>query len=48
MVFIIDEAKQKPAWEFMKYLRSPEAQAEWHVKTGYFAINLAAKETDRE
>jgi sn-glycerol 3-phosphate transport system substrate-binding protein len=42
----IDEAKQKAAWEFMKYLTTPEVQAEWHVKTGYFAINPAAYDQD--
>ncbi|PGT82251.1 MULTISPECIES: ABC transporter substrate-binding protein [Bacillaceae] len=42
----IDEAKQKAAWEFMKYLTTPEVQADWHVKTGYFAINPAAYEQD--
>lgn len=42
----IDEEKQKAAWEFMKYLTTPEVQAEWHVKSGYFAINPAAYEQD--
>lgn len=42
----IDEEKQKAAWEFMKYLTTPEVQADWHVKTGYFAINPAAYEQD--
>ncbi|APH06371.1 ABC transporter substrate-binding protein [Bacillus weihaiensis] len=42
----IEEAKQKAAWEFMKYLTTPEVQGEWHVKTGYFAINPAAYEQD--
>ncbi|GAA0322448.1 ABC transporter substrate-binding protein [Bacillus carboniphilus] len=42
----IDEKKQEAAWEFMKYLTSPEAQAKWHVKTGYFAINPAAYDQD--
>ncbi|MDX8345792.1 extracellular solute-binding protein [Rossellomorea sp. YZS02] len=36
-----------PAWEFMKYLMSPEVQAEWHMKTVYFAISPGAKKTDR-
>lgn len=36
------EAEQKAAWEFMKYLQTKEVQAEWHVGTGYFAINPAA------
>ncbi|MEW5321251.1 ABC transporter substrate-binding protein [Geobacillus thermoleovorans] len=35
----VDEAKKKAAWEFMKYLTTPEVQAKWHVNTGYFSIN---------
>ncbi|MFN4214949.1 ABC transporter substrate-binding protein [Exiguobacterium sp.] len=35
---IADETKQG-AWEFMKHVASKEAQAKWHVETGYFAIN---------
>ncbi|WP_110114834.1 ABC transporter substrate-binding protein [Bacillus sp. CGMCC 1.16541] len=42
----IEEEKQQAAWEFMKYLATPEVQAEWHVKTGYFAINPAAYEEE--
>lgn len=38
------EEEQKAAWEFMKYLQTPEVQAKWHVGTGYFAINPAAYE----
>lgn len=38
----ISEKQQKAAWEFMKYLSTPEVQAKWHVETGYFAINPAA------
>ncbi|RDW18016.1 ABC transporter substrate-binding protein [Oceanobacillus chungangensis] len=34
--------EQNAAWDFMKYLQTPEIQAEWHVGTGYFAINPAA------
>ena len=36
-----DEEK-KAAWEFMKYLQTPEVQAKWHVGTGYFAVNPKA------
>ncbi|HLQ72200.1 MAG TPA: ABC transporter substrate-binding protein [Bacillota bacterium] len=36
--------EQQAAWEFMKYLQTPEVQAEWHVNTGYFAINPDAYE----
>ncbi|MBN8235819.1 ABC transporter substrate-binding protein [Halobacillus kuroshimensis] len=40
----IDTEQQQAAWEFMKYLTTPEVQAEWHVETGYFAINPDAYE----
>lgn len=42
----IAEEEQDAAWEFMKFLASPESQAKWHVGTGYFAINPAAYEED--
>ncbi|WP_040287484.1 ABC transporter substrate-binding protein [Sporosarcina koreensis] len=42
----IEESEQQAAWEFMKYLASPEVQATWHVNTGYFAINTDAYEQD--
>lgn len=38
----IAEEEQDAAWEFMKYLTTPEVQAQWHLDTGYFAINPAA------
>ncbi len=38
------EEEQNAAWEFMKYLQTPEVQAKWHVNTGYFAINPEAYE----
>ena len=37
-----DQAEKDAAWEFMKYLQTKEVQAEWHVETGYFAINPEA------
>ncbi|MGV2939726.1 ABC transporter substrate-binding protein [Mesobacillus sp. LC4] len=42
----IGDDKQQAAWEFMKFLASPESQAKWHIGTGYFAINPAAYEED--
>ncbi|WP_419393857.1 ABC transporter substrate-binding protein [Cytobacillus praedii] len=42
----IAEEEQEAAWEFMKYLTTPEAQAKWHIGTGYFAINPAAYDED--
>lgn len=38
----IAEEDQEAAWEFMKYMTTPEVQAQWHLDTGYFAINPAA------
>ena len=35
MVFSKDDAKQKAAWEFIKYLESPAALAKWSTGTGY-------------
>lgn len=37
-----ETAEQEAAWDFLKYLATPEVQAEWHVATGYFAINSKA------
>ena len=42
----IADEEQKAAWEFMKYLTTPEVQAQWHLDTGYFAINPDAYEED--
>lgn len=42
----ISEEHQQAAWEFMKYLTTPEVQAKWHLDTGYFAINPAAYEEE--
>lgn len=35
MVFSKDDAKQKAAWEFIKYMESPAALAKWSTGTGY-------------
>lgn len=37
-----DDAKKAATWEFIQYLVSPAAQAEWNVGTGYFPVNLKA------
>jgi len=42
----IAEKEQEAAWEFMTYLTTPEIQAQWHLETGYFAINPAAYEEE--
>ncbi|MFA9558140.1 ABC transporter substrate-binding protein [Evansella sp. AB-rgal1] len=38
----ISEEEQAAAFDFMKFLQTPEVQAEWHLATGYFAINPSA------
>lgn len=38
------EAEQQGAWEFIKYLASPEVQAAWHIGTGYFPVTTKAYE----
>lgn len=36
------EEEQQAAWEFIKFVVSPEQQAYWHVNSGYFPITKAA------
>lgn len=36
------QEEQDAAWQFIKYLASPEVQAQWSVSTGYFPITKAA------
>jgi sn-glycerol 3-phosphate transport system substrate-binding protein len=38
------EAKQKAAWEFIKFVADPKTQATWHTATGYFPIRTKAYE----
>ncbi|SFM30573.1 sn-glycerol 3-phosphate transport system substrate-binding protein [Paenibacillus sp. 1_12] len=35
---------QQAAWEFIKYMLSPEQQALWHINTGYFPVTKKAYE----
>ncbi len=39
------EAQKKAAWEFMKFLVSPEITAYWAVHTGYVPVRKSALET---
>mgnify|MGYP000905303113 CR=1 FL=1 len=36
------EEEQRAAWEFIKFVVSPEQQAYWHVNSGYFPVTKAA------
>ena len=40
-----DEARMSAAWEFIQYMISPENQAVWNARTGYFPINMKAHDT---
>src|SRR5699024_9697645 len=42
----VPEEDREGAYEFLKYLISPEVQAEWASKTGYFPINKKSPEED--
>ena len=44
MFNVNDDAKASAAWDFMKYLMSPEVQARFSMGTGYFAVNNEATE----
>ncbi|WP_069999128.1 ABC transporter substrate-binding protein [Cellulosilyticum sp. I15G10I2] len=37
-----DDAKAKAAWEYVKYMVSPQVQVEWAKATGYFPITTEA------
>ncbi len=41
-----DTRREDATWEFLKFMISPEQQAVWNVKTGYFPITVAAAETE--
>ncbi len=38
-------AEQEAAWEFVKFLLSPQIQAFWAIKTGYLPVTKSAVET---
>jgi sn-glycerol 3-phosphate transport system substrate-binding protein len=40
------EAEQQAAWEWVKFLSSPEIQADWGVRTGYVAARQSAWELE--
>ncbi|KAB8129333.1 ABC transporter substrate-binding protein, partial [Gracilibacillus oryzae] len=39
-----EEAEQKAAWEFMKFLTSPEVTADWSMQSGYLPVRYSAQE----
>ena len=46
-LWMIDNGSEKEndaAWEFMQFVGRPDVQAQWHVSTGFLAINPSAYE----
>ncbi len=41
-----DKVREDATWEFLKFMISPEMQAFWNAKTGYFPVTVAAAETE--
>lgn len=41
-----EDVEQKAAWEFMKYLTSPEVTSEWSMLSGYLPIRQSALDTE--
>lgn len=41
-----DDKHKRAGWELVKFLASPQSQATWHTKTGYFPISKMALDTD--
>jgi len=37
-----NEDSKLGAWDYMKYLATPEASAQWFMKTGYYPLNMKA------
>lgn len=41
-----EDVEQKAAWEFIKYLTSPEVTSEWSMLSGYLPIRQSALDTE--
>lgn len=39
-----DENSKLGAWDYMKYIATPEASAKWFMQTGYYPLNMKAEE----
>ncbi|MGW2250534.1 ABC transporter substrate-binding protein [Kitasatospora sp. NPDC001660] len=42
------DAEKRAAWEFEKFLTSPEQQAAWHTGTGYFPVNTKSLDDPKD
>lgn len=41
-----NDERKAGAWDFIKFMVSPQSQAEWNAATGYFPVNVKAHETE--
>jgi len=44
-IFKTDEAREKAAWEFAKYVMSADFQVDWAIATGYLPVSKSAVES---
>ena len=42
----ISQERKEAAWKFIRYVTSPEAQAQWNIDTGYVAVRKSAQDTE--
>lgn len=42
----IPQENKEAAWKFIRFVTSPEAQAQWNIDTGYVAVRKSAQDTD--
>jgi len=46
-IFKTNEAKEKAAWEFAKFIMSADFQVDWAMETGYLPVSKSAQNNDR-
>ncbi len=46
-LFRSDPAREHAAWEFMKFVMSPDFQVDWAIATGYLPVSKSAANTER-
>lgn len=46
-LFKSDRRRERAAWEFMKFVMSPDFQVDWAINTGYLPVSRSASASDR-
>src|SRR5262249_31722883 len=44
-LFKSNPRKERAAWEFMKFIMSPDFQVEWAINTGYLPVSKSAADS---